>query len=89
MHILDTNIYQLRNDQLKALEQRIEEVFREITILFRAGNYDEILERYVCYSPSGDDMGCENYYINFSWNDKEKDIGDIINMAKRLKEIEE
>lgn len=84
MNILDTNIEKLKQDQLKALQEQVKKVFDEIYTLFIEEKYQEILEKYIQYSPAGDCMGCENNFINFSWNNKIKDIGDIITLAKKL-----
>ena len=84
MNILDTNIDKLKQDQLKALQEHVKKVFDEIYRLFLDGKYQEINEKYIQYSPAGDCMGCDNNFINFSWNDKIMDIGDILNMAEKL-----
>ena len=84
MNILDTNIEKLKQDQLKALQEQIKKVFDEIYRLFLEGKYKEIEEKYIKYSPAGDCMGCENYFINFSWNDEIMDISDILEIARRL-----
>lgn len=84
MNILDTNIEKLKQDQLKALQEQIKKVFDDIYDLFEKGKYQEIADKYVKYSPAGDCMGCDNDYINFSWNDETKDIGDVLDMARSL-----
>lgn len=89
MNILDTDIEKLKQDQLKALQEQVKNVFDEIYRLFLDGKYKEIEEKYIQYSPAGDCMGCDNNFINFSWNDTIKDIGDILEMASTLTENEE
>lgn len=89
MNILDTDIERLKQDQLKALQNQMKKVFDEIYRLFLDGKYQEIKEKYIQYSPAGDCMGCDNNFINFSWNDTIKDIGDILEMASTLTENEE
>ncbi|MBQ2176233.1 MAG: hypothetical protein II453_14620 [Alphaproteobacteria bacterium] len=84
MNILDTNIEKLKQDQLKALQEQMKKVFDDIYDLFEKGKYQEIADKYVKYSPAGDCMGCDNDYINFSWNDKVKDIGDVLEIARSL-----
>lgn len=86
MNILDTDIERLKQDQLKALQNQMKKVFDEIYRLFLDGKYQEIKEKYIQYSPTGDCMGCDNNFINFSWNDTIKDIGDILEMASVLTE---
>lgn len=84
MNILDTDIEKLKHDQLKALREQMKKVFDDIYELFEEKEYEEIEKKYIQYSPAGDCMGCDNNFINFSWNDKVMDIGDILEIAKRL-----
>lgn len=84
MNILDTDVEKLKHDQLKALQEQMKKVFDDIYRLFLKGKYEEIKGKYIHYSPAGDCMGCENNFIDFSWNDKVMDIGDILEMAERL-----
>lgn len=87
MNILDTNIDQLKKDQLEALTEHVEKTLNEIVFLFKERQFTTIRQRFVEYSPAGDDMGCENNFINFAWNEGEiKDIEDILSMAVSLTE---
>lgn len=87
MNILDTNINQLKKDQLEALTEHVEKTLNEIMFLFKERQFNKIKDRFIKYSPAGDDMGCDNHFINFAWNDDEtKDILDIIDMAEGLTE---
>ena len=83
-NILDTNIEQLKQDQLKALKEHISNVFKDILDMINKCKYQEIYDKYIEYSPAGDDMGCDNHFINFSWNEDIKDISDVLEMLKEL-----
>lgn len=84
--ILDTSIDQLREDQLKALREHFCGVLEEIRNLFMEEKYQEIADKYVKWSPAGDEMGCDNHFINFYWHPDadECDVGDILQMAAKL-----
>lgn len=83
-NILDTNIEKLKQDQSKALKEHITNVFNDILAKINKGNYQEIVDKYLKFSPAGDDMGCDNYFINFSWNEERKDISDVLEMLAEL-----
>lgn len=84
MNILDTDINTLKKDQMKALEEHFLLVLDDIKSLFKEHRFQDIENKYVLFSPAGDCMGSDDYFINFSWNSKEKDIMDILHMAKEL-----
>ena len=83
-NILDTNIEQLKQDQLRALKEHISNVFNDILAKIKEGKYQEVVDKYLEYSPAGDDMGWDNYFINFSWNDDIKDISVVLSMLAEL-----
>lgn len=48
-----------------------------IATLIEEDKCEEVL-KFVSYSPAEDDMGCENYYLNFSDICDRTDIGDVL-----------
>lgn len=58
------------------------------TVVFRLRNVADALEKkdfdvvknYLCHSPAGDDMGCDNTYIHFDdvCGNEVTDIGDVL-----------
>lgn len=87
MNILDTNIDQLKKDQLEALTEHVEKTLNEIIFLFKERQFKQIRDKFLEFSGAGDCMGDENNFINFAWNEGEiKDIEDILLMAESLTE---
>jgi hypothetical protein len=54
----------------------------KVISLLQAGKYDELVENYLFYSPSGDGYGKNNYCIEFGGPDDGTDIHDIISRLK-------
>lgn len=48
-----------------------------IATLIEEDKCEEVL-RFISYSPSGDCMGCDNHYLNFSDISDRTDIGDVL-----------
>lgn len=60
-----------------ALRRAVINRLRYLAILIEKGKCEEV-SKFVSYSPSGDCMGCENYYLNFSDICDRTDIGDVL-----------
>ena len=86
-HILDTDINKLREDQYKALKEHIISVLDDIRNKVLHNDFQGIYNNFIEYSPSGDDMGLDNHFINFSWNDT--DVLDIDDVLCKLKDLSE
>ena len=84
--ILDTSIEQLREDQIKALNEHFCNVLEDIRKMFLAGEYQELFDKYVEFSGAGDGWGNENHYINFYWHKDadEMDIADLLEFASKI-----
>ena len=82
--ILDTNIEKLKQDQSKALKEHITNIFNDILAKINEGKYQEVVDKYLEFSPAGDGFGDDNYFINFSWNEERKDISDVLEMLAEL-----
>ena len=83
-NILDTNIEKLKQDQSKALKEHITNIFNDILAKINEGKYQEVVDKYLEFSPAGDGFGDDNYFINFSWNEERKDISDVLEMLAEL-----
>lgn len=80
-------------ESLKIVNKRYKEALLQATVerleliikLLKEGKY-EVIENLCCFSPAGDDMGCNNTYINFMDVCGREDIGEVVDT---LKEIEQ
>lgn len=65
-YLKDTGVSRAERKRLKfnALKSRAVERLKKITTLLEANDYAEI-KKFLRNSPSGDDMGCDNDYIEF------------------------
>jgi hypothetical protein len=50
------------------------------TLIEGSRHIEEIRNEYLAYSPAGDDMGCDNFFIRFG--NKDTDIGDVLEAMK-------
>lgn len=84
--ILDTNVEQLKKDQIKALNEHFCRVLEDIKQLFLLGEYQKIFDEYVKFSPEGDGWGAENHYINFYWHrdSDDMDIEQLLSFASEI-----
>lgn len=82
-NILDLTVEELNYVQKKAWLKQLKETFDKLYRYLQEEDYDKA-EDMLWYSPGGDDAGCDNYYINFGYNEKQMDIMDVIEKLKNL-----
>ena len=72
--------------KLKELKEKSIQILRKVAELIKKEEFDK-LEPYIRWSPSGDDMGCENHYINFGEiiGTESLDIEELFKMMNDLK----
>lgn len=63
-NILNVNVDNLMEEQLKTLKQHAINVLYKVISAIEREDLTS-LKSYIEHSPAGDDMGCDNYYINF------------------------
>lgn len=85
--IMKVNVDNLSKLQVEFLKGHIVETLNKIINYVQEDNYDEIREM-LEYSPAGDCMGRENYFINFGYLGKTFDINDIIDMIEGLRRLD-
>ena len=86
--IMDIDVNNLKEKQYNFLRNRVKTILNEIIKDLDNNNLQRIASR-LSYSPSGDGWGCDNYFINFSYKDKEDmDLHYIIEKMAELKNIE-
>lgn len=82
--LLKTTPETLADEQHKALKQHILGVLAEVTKAISEENYKHI-KNLTCYSPAGDCMGTESFFIDFA--PEGLDESDIVDMTARLIEL--
>jgi len=82
-YLMNLNIENLKQEKNKALTNFAVKKLQEVITHLQKKNYTAI-EKMLILSPAGDGMGEDNYFINFGYNEEEKDLGDFLNELKRL-----
>jgi hypothetical protein len=84
--LMNTSPETLAKKQYEELKSHTLNVFNRIIQLILGDNLNSI-EEFLFDSPAGDDYGLDNRCINFSYNNKVMDIGDILDQLNNLKKI--
>lgn len=84
VNILDVDINNLQEEQLKELKRHAIEVLNKIAKAIEKEDFKTIKEN-MQFSPSGDGYGEENHFIDFSWGSPTMDIGDIVEKMENLR----
>ena len=79
--ILSTTPQTLAELQRVRLEQHVVTILKQTITAIKDKRYSKIPTG---NSPAGDGWGCDNTFINFSWDQEERDIMDIIIMLEKL-----
>ena len=86
-NILNLDIKNLKREQYRALKKHTINRLEEIINYLKVDDLEGVLNM-MKYSPSGDEMGCDNYFINFSfkedYDENPMDLMDIIDLMKNL-----
>lgn len=77
VNILDVDIYNLQEEQLKELKRHTVEVLHKIAVAVEKEDFKAIKDN-MQFSPAGDGYGDENHFIDFSWSGPTMDIGEIV-----------
>ena len=85
--LMGIDIDNLAEKQFYALKEHTIGILKNIINLLEEENFIEI-PNMLSYSPSGDGYGCDNYFINFSYDEQfTADLYDRIDELIRLKNI--
>ncbi len=84
--IMRVSVDTLIQEQIEFLKSWVADKLKTIETLWEEENYKEI-ENMLGFSPGGDEMGEDNYFINFGYGDGSlaKDIKRIIDEINALK----
>lgn len=89
-YLMNYGISEKEIDRLKfdKLKERSIKVLKDVITLLRNDHFDEV-KQHTAYSPSGDDYGCDNNYIDFGFivgrEHEGMDISELCEMLKQLK----
>jgi hypothetical protein len=86
INLLETDPDNLYRKQLDGLKEHAVNVLKNIINLIEKEEFTKI-EDLTEYSPAGDDMGCNNNFINFSPGGKEDDSWDIMEITEKMQSI--
>jgi hypothetical protein len=85
--LLKTTPETLAVEQHDALKAHVINVL-ELTLKAVKDEYYTAVNNFAQFSPAGDGMGCDNYFINFGYEDnKPLDICDVMERLIELKKI--
>lgn len=84
VNILDVDIYNLQEEQLKELKRHTVEVLHKIAVAVEKEDFKAIKDN-MQFSPAGDGYGDENHFIDFSWSGPTMDIGEIVEKMESLR----
>lgn len=82
--IMKISIDNLAQKQLEFLKQHTIEILNNVAKLIEEENFEDI-DWMLANSPAGDCMGEDNYFINFSYDEYDRDISEIVHCMKSLK----
>lgn len=82
--IMELSVNNLAEEQHFALKNHVVLILKNVLNLIEKDQYDIVLN-YLSFSPSGDCMGCDNHYIDFSWNNTPMDIAEVCEVLSSLK----
>lgn len=74
----------LAGKQHDALKAATLSILANITKMIKTEQYADI-PQFLSHSPGGDDMGCDNDYIEFDFGLREDDIGCVVETLEKLK----
>lgn len=84
VNILNVDINNLQEEQLKELKRHTVEVLHKIADAVEKEDFKTIKGN-MQFSPAGDGYGDENHFIDFSWGNQTMDIGDIVEKMENLR----
>lgn len=81
--VSEAEILKIQYDKIK---EHVLHVLATVASLIEKESFDKI-DKVVAYSPAGDEMGCDNYFIDFGevLGDDSFDIIEVKDLLKRLK----
>ena len=96
--LMDIDVSTLATKQKQALISHTIDVLNRVIDYIQGGNWEDVRSM-LSYSPAGDDMGCDNNFIDFSWTkrrhpseghmiDSPLDLGDVIDTLQDLEKKE-
>ena len=88
--IMAMDINNLKQKQYLAFKEHVLKILEMFHDVIKEEQDLDILSPLVNYSPAGDGMGCDNYYIDFGYKDEngdriKLDINDVIHTLENLK----
>ena len=84
INIMDIDVDNLSRKQYEYLLNPTIKILDEIKEDLQNGRLQNVLGK-MRYSPAGDDMGLDNYFINFSYKENEiMDLSDIVDKLAKL-----
>ena len=84
VELLNTTPEELARKQYEALEAHVLNTLDTVKTCIKARSWDDIP---MAFSPAGDDMGCDNYFIDFKLSQYGTDIAEVVNRLKELEKI--
>jgi hypothetical protein len=88
--LMDTSVKTLAQKQRAALTSHCLAVLDLVWDALQREDYPTVRDL-LSFSPAGDCMGCDNYFINFAWQEEETkplDIGGVLEDLEALKKQE-
>lgn len=82
--LMNIDVDNLIEKQLNGLKQYTIERLEKVIELIKEDKYDSV-KYMLADSPSGDAYGCDNCYINFAYDNNNRDINDILDELIMLK----
>ena len=82
--LLAIDIDNLATIQYEVLKKDTCDKLRNIIDLIEKEEFEKIIDEYISYSPAGDSMGTESYFITLA---NEFDIGEVLELLIKLKDI--
>lgn len=81
--IMEIDVENLKEKQLTALKSHVTNRLIAIIAHIENNEFEEV-KKYLVYSPAGDGYGCDNYYINFAYDEEELDLQEILDKMEYL-----
>lgn len=82
--IMSVDIDNLIETQHEELKKYTIDRLQTVIELIHLEMYDKV-DKYLAHSPAGDGYGCNNDYINFNYDDEDRDIAMIVSELDNLK----
>lgn len=82
--IMEINVDNLKQRQFNIYKEFVLKTLKGIIEDIELNNFNNVYDK-LFYSPSGDECGMDNYCIDFSYDERDVDIREAIDLLERLK----